>query len=183
MRRVRWQLRRSLARVDPLVAGSAAAIAAAALLHYGVTLAGVERLAQERAAQLLSLAWQASARRAALGRDAGVAQAARLIGALPVADTRAINGALERMQNAADQRKLSIETGNYQLAVDLGNSVERYTITLPMKGNYPALRGFIRQVLVESPHLALDSVSFKRGARADGVVEARLEFSAYFRRP
>lgn len=182
MRRASWQLRRLIARLDPLAAGSVAAIAAAALLHYCVTLPGVDRLVQERAAQQQALARQAGERRAAAGRDPGAAEAARLIGALPAAETSSINGVLERMQAAADERKLPIETGSYQLTFDVANSIERYSITLPMRGNYPALRGFVRQVLAQSPNLALDGVSFNRAARADAVVDARLEFSAYFRR-
>jgi hypothetical protein len=183
MKRAQWWLSHWQASLDPVAAGCVVAMIAAVALHWGVTVPAGERLEQERTAHRQRNVQERQVQRASASVDAGEAAMAGVAGRLPIAGAVQLGALLERIQAAADTWQLQVESGTYQLEGAAGGDIERYSISLPIKGNYPAVRAFIRQVLAETPGLALDSVAFNRPGRGSPLVEVRLDFSAYARRP
>lgn len=181
MKRLRWELAQAYARLDRVVAASALAIGLAVLVHYGTTVPWTAALQRERAAHAGSLGQARALRQEKERNDPALAAQAKVIGRLPPAGTAQVDGVLQRLEEAARAHQLEVDTGTYQLSVVAAGDVERYSISLPLKAGYPALRAFIRQALAQSPGLALASVNFSRASRGSPVVEARLEFTAYFR--
>lgn len=183
MSALRWRLRYWLLRLNPFAASGALALLLAALLHCGLTAPGIENLAAQRADSAERERRLAAARMAqAESGPRGAAQAAaRWRSGLPPATPASVNAVLERMQAASEAEGLLLAKGSYQLQAGAGQGVRRYSISLPVAGTYPALRVFLRQVLRDAPNLALERVSFSRGNKEQGQVEAQLEFAAYFK--
>ncbi len=185
MKGLKWQAHYWLIRLHPAAAAGMLALLLAVLLHYGLTRPGMQRLETERAASADQARSAAAlrARQAAAATPGEAQKSARLRAVLPLASSVSVNGTLERMQAASEASGLLLQKGSYQLQAGGGQGVQRYSISLPVKGAYPALRAFIRQVLSEAPHLALERVSFNRNNKEEAQVEAQLEFAAYFRKP
>ncbi|MEC5159553.1 hypothetical protein ACFDR9_005668 [Janthinobacterium sp. CG_23.3] len=181
MTRALWYLRRWLVQAGPARLASVALLLGAALLHWAVTLPGAAALAEEQQRHRQAQAATARAHASDAGRAAEQAQVAGLLARFPAGGNEALGAAVIQVQAAADARRLLIDKGSYQFGADAGHGVERYNFSLPVKGAYPAVRGFVRQVQRELPHVALDSASISRAGRADAAVEAQLQFSAYFR--
>lgn len=77
---------------------------------------------------------------------------------------------------------LMVEQGSYRLLQESpAESLIRYEITLPVKGDYSAIRGFISQVLIELPTLSLDAISLNRANSGDPMIEAELRMTLYLR--
>ncbi|AKU21524.1 hypothetical protein [Massilia sp. NR 4-1] len=182
---LRWRVHYWLIRLNPAAAVGVLALLLAGLLHFALTLPGQQRLETERAASLARMqsaaAWRAV--QAAAGPRAEPLMAVRLRASLPPVSSSSVNGTLEGMQAASEAGGLLLNKGSYQLQAGGGQGVQRYSISLPVKGAYPALRAFIRQVLAEAPNLVLERVSFNRNSKEEAQVEAQLEFAAYFRKP
>jgi hypothetical protein len=183
MTHLHWRVAQIWAQLEPVSASSVLALAAAALLHWGITLPGEARLTSERAVQEQARSLAQLAQDDVARRDAGSVALAKVAARLPPANAASLNTLLEQMQKAAEAQHLAVDTGAYQLTAAASVGITRYSVSLPLKASYPSVRGFIRQVLDESPYLALDAVTLSRTARTSPVIEARLEFSAYFRRP
>lgn len=101
---------------------------------------------------------------------------------------------LAKLHDAAPRRNLSLPQGEYRLIagqVNQGNrqvsvtgprdSLMRYEIVLPVKGNYQDIRGFVSDVLMEQPGIALDSLTFSKENNARVGVDAELHFTLYVR--
>lgn len=181
MKRALWYLRRWLMHADPARTTSVAAMLLAAMLHWLVTLPGAAALAEQQERQRQAQDAAARSHASGAGRRPEQAQIAGLLERLPGGGNQALGAAVIQVQAAADECRLLIDKGSYQFGADAGHGVERYNFSLPVKGSYPAVRAFVRQVQRELPHVALDSASISRNGRADAAVEAQLQFSAYFR--
>jgi hypothetical protein len=72
-----------------------------------------------------------------------------------------------------------LEQGDYRLASAKGDKLERYQITLPVKGSYPQIRKFIGRLLADLPAASLDGVSFLRQKIGDTQVESQLKLTLY----
>lgn len=181
MTRWRWQLAQAWGGGGRVVAGSVLALAAAALLHAGATRPLAAALQQEQASHAAQLAQERLQRQAAHGSDPLLAARARLHARLPAGGAAQLNAVLEQIEAAARQQQLEIDSATYQLAPGAPGGIGRYSISIPLKAGYPALRAFIRQALAQSPGLALASITLGRASRSAPQVEARVEFSAHFR--
>jgi Tfp pilus assembly protein PilO len=83
---------------------------------------------------------------------------------------------LGRLNAIALREGLSLDVGNYALLRNHSARLDRFRITLPIKGSYTQVRKFIAAALASAPALSLESVSFKREKVGDGQVEARVDF-------
>jgi hypothetical protein len=110
--------------------------------------------------------------------SAAPAPAAALADSLP-ADAGAPEG-VARLFVAATHAGLSLEQGSYRPASDQGG-LQRYQITLPVSGEYPAIRAFLAEALERQPGLALDSLALSRESIASAEVKARLGLTFYLR--
>ncbi len=97
-------------------------------------------------------------------------------------DIAAVPDDLAIFNDAAEQSDLAIVESQYQLQDVPGLKLQRYQVSLPLDGDYPALRGFLSKALQRLPHAALDEVRFERDEQSD-VVTARLRFSLYYKVP
>lgn len=92
---------------------------------------------------------------------------------------------LVRIYALAGQQGLSLENGEYRLIPDTtqkatSGNLAKYQLSLPLRGQYPALRAWLANVMNEMPTLALDDFSLKRDTVANPEVEARVRFTLYF---
>ena len=83
---------------------------------------------------------------------------------------------LGKLNAIAVKQGLSLDVGNYSLVRNQSSRLDRFRITLPIKGTYPQVRKFIATALATAPALALESVSFKRDKVGDDRVEASVDF-------
>ena len=88
---------------------------------------------------------------------------------------------LDRIFAAAAKENLALPQGEYHWSKERQGSLNRYGITLPLKGPYPGLRRFMAQILKENPSLSLDAVSFGRQTVSDIGVDAQVHFTLYLR--
>jgi hypothetical protein len=178
-----WHGRRLAARAGRLLMASAALLALAGLIHGGITLPGARALAAQQAEQRQQREREALRYAVAAAGGAEQAAVAHALARLPAPDNQAVGAVVIALQGAASEHGLLLDKGSYQLLTDPGSPVRRYTLSLPLKGSYPALRAFVRQLRRTLPNVALDSVAIARVGAGDGVLEARLELSAFFRNP
>ncbi len=82
---------------------------------------------------------------------------------------------------AASHAGLSLEQGSYRPAGAKESGPKRYQITLPVNGDYPALRAFLAEALERQPGLALDSLVLTRESMDSPALEARLSLTLYSR--
>lgn len=184
MKNLAWHLRRWSMLLGAPVLAACIALAASAALYWGVTVPGMARLMQQKRQHADQATRVAPLDAATAAQRAEHARLEALLARFPRADNRALNAVVVALQEQARLHQLVVDSASYQLSVGGTDAaeLERYTISLPLKGRYPELRAFMRQVREQVPHLALDSVVMSRSAKDSPVLEAQLEFTAFFRR-
>jgi len=86
---------------------------------------------------------------------------------------------LGNMQAAARANDLQLEKGEYRLSQDRDFPLARYQVTLPVRGTYPQVRGFVNDVLDAVPAVALEDLELKREQASDPQLEARVRFTVF----
>jgi len=86
---------------------------------------------------------------------------------------------LEKLYAAAEASGIALEQGAYRLTSGKGDKLDRYQITLPVRGSYPQIRKFIGRLLADLPAASLDGVSFQRQKISDTQVESQLKLTLY----
>lgn len=161
-----WALGRTGA---PGLAGIALLLAATVFLfstHLGV-VAEVEALRAE----------VASAQRRAPPLPGPAPEPVAALRALPA--RRDLPAVLHRLFAEAERAGLAVDAGKYEVKA-LGNSgLVRFQISLPVRGRYPRVRGFVDAALASLPAVALDDLLLGRRSIADAEVHAQLRLSAY----
>ncbi len=99
------------------------------------------------------------------------------------ADDRTIAPTLARLQAAAQRRGFKLEQAEFKLTSEPAEPLARYSILLPIKADYRALRRFSRDALRELPALALDEVSLRRSDPASPQLDAQLRFVLFLAKP
>jgi len=89
---------------------------------------------------------------------------------------------LERVYGAAEKNGVALETGEYRLVQEKNWKLTRYQLTLPVKGSYQQIRGFIAQVLTEVPASAIEEIGFRRDTVGSDRIDARLRLTLYLGR-
>ena len=82
---------------------------------------------------------------------------------------------LKNLNALAEQRGVTIDRASYALTGREGQ--RRMEINLPLKAGYPALRGYLRDVLTLRASPSLDELTLKRQQSTDTVVEANVRLS------
>jgi hypothetical protein len=96
---------------------------------------------------------------------------------------RTIGPSLARLQAAAQRRGFTLDQAEFKLASELAEPLARYSIQLPIKADYRALRRFSRDALRELPGLALDEVSLRRSDPKSPLLDAQLRFVLFLAKP
>lgn len=84
-----------------------------------------------------------------------------------------------RVHTAAARNGLALESGDYLLERRKGVRLAQYQITLPVRGSYAQIRGFVAEVLEKVPAAALEDVVVKRENIGVPSLEARIRFVLY----
>jgi Tfp pilus assembly protein PilO len=87
--------------------------------------------------------------------------------------------ALKRIYRAAEKHELMLETAEYNWLQGGSERLLRYRISLPVKGSFKQVLGFMDAVLQDNSTLALENASFKRDKVDDAAIEAKLVFVVY----
>ncbi len=85
---------------------------------------------------------------------------------------------LKALASIAQQHGLSVEQATYQLSDKEGQ--RRLEVSLPLKAAYPALRGYLRDVLALPAAPVLDELILQRQQAGEPQVDANLRLSFYF---
>jgi hypothetical protein len=86
---------------------------------------------------------------------------------------------LDLIYQAAHQHNLKLEQGEYRVARERAGQLTRYQVTLPVKGSYLQIRGFLARALSDVPIASLDSIKFERQKVGDGSIEAKVKMTLY----
>lgn len=88
---------------------------------------------------------------------------------------------LERIYAAASINHLELTSGDYRVVRNGQEQLARYQITLPLKGSYPDIRGFLRTVLSDLPSVSLDNIAFERQKIGEASVAVSVSLTLYLR--
>lgn len=87
-----------------------------------------------------------------------------------------MDSALKQLFDAASSNGVRIDRGEYSVADSAKGATTRYTVLLPARGSYPALRAFLSQALNGNPGLVLEQLRFTREENNPDL-SASLKFS------
>lgn len=120
---------------------------------------------------------QQAAKNGGIDQKDAAAQLAAFYHFFPAAT--ASTGWLGKIYSAAEHQALSLDVGEYRLLPAQDGKLERYQITLPVKGSYVQIRKFIDEALNEVPVAALEDVSLKRENIGAVNMEARIKLTLF----
>jgi hypothetical protein len=175
------RLRFALAYPQPLPLVALLLVCLAAFLH-------LHRIPQHEqaieAAERRAIAAERTLRRLAGEQrkvdDSPAAARARLLGHYP--EEVALNSTLAQLLDLAQQHGLGPLTGDYRLTVAKEGPLMQYVLTLPLKGDYPALRRFVAALRAEHPGVAIDDLALRRDALGSTTLEMQLRLIVFARR-
>jgi Tfp pilus assembly protein PilO len=171
-----WTIKRAIIGLRwPGLLGVALAVFAAAFHALGVRPLHARVAALEAEARTLEA--QAGARGRLAERPTQRSQLSNFYAFFPVIE--ALPEVLGKVQRAARDNGLQLEKGEYRLSQEREFPLARYQVTLPLRGTYPQVRGFVNDVLDAVPAAALDELALKREAAGDPMVEARVRFTLF----
>jgi len=98
-------------------------------------------------------------------------------------DVRQAEQAIRRIFAEAENQLLVLDQADYKLTYDKAGQYYAYSVQMPVKGSYLALRVFCEQVLLALPYVSLDEVSFKRRSPGETDLDVRLHFTLYLAGP
>ena len=98
-------------------------------------------------------------------------------------DVQKAENDLSTMFAKADKQDLVLDQAEYKLSYDKNGNYYTYSIKLPVKGSYIAVRNFCEHLLLSLPYASLDDVSFKRREIGETTLDAKLHFTLYLNGP
>ena len=87
---------------------------------------------------------------------------------------------LARVYALAQAAQLDLRQGEYRLDKRAAGPIA-YRITLPIRGSYAQMRGFVDAVLREMPLASVDALRFERERAADAGLNAQVHLTLHFR--
>ena len=171
-----WTLKRTLMSLRwPGLLG--VALVVFALAFYALGVRPLHKRAASLEKEVSALSAQISTRGGIAPRPTQRSQLSNFFAFFPV--TEALPELLGKVQRAARDNSLQLEKGEYRLTQEREFPLARYQVTLPVKGTYPQVRGFVNDVLAAVPAAALEELALKREGAADPQVEARVRFTVF----
>ena len=133
--------------------------------------AGERRLAQlERNTRRLQIERQSTPE---VGRP-------QLLDRFPVASR--LPGELGKLLDLAEQDGLQFSGGEYRLVAGKEKLLDRYVVSLPVRGDYQEIRRFLMTLRDEFPALAIEDVSLRRDKIGSSEIDAQLRLVLFIRR-
>jgi len=87
---------------------------------------------------------------------------------------------LERLHRLARRAGLELAQGEYRLE-KRATGLWAYRVSLPVRGSYSQMRGFVDAVLKEMPIASIEALRFERKKAADAELEAQLRLTLHLR--
>jgi Tfp pilus assembly protein PilO len=87
---------------------------------------------------------------------------------------------VERLHRLGRSAGLQLQQGEYRLETSPAG-LASYRISLPVRGEYRALRQFMGSVLKEMPPASIDRLRFERKKPGDAQLEAQIHITLYFK--
>ena len=84
---------------------------------------------------------------------------------------------------AARRQGVQLDQAEFKFSPEPAGLLARYAIVLPVKADYKALRGFIREAMRELPGLAMEELNVRRADAKSPVLEAQSRFVLFVARP
>lgn len=94
--------------------------------------------------------------------------------------TERIGGELERLVALARKASVELQQGEYRLEAKSAGP-EAYRVSLPIRGTYPQIREFVETTLTDVPIASIDGLRFERKNAREGVLDAQVRLTIYFR--
>lgn len=92
---------------------------------------------------------------------------------------RHVEQQIRTMFALAQKNGLVFSQADYKAADDRNGRYATLQITLPVQGNYAAIRQFLEQVLLTIPFASLDDMTLRRDTSVNAVLEASLRFTIF----
>lgn len=92
-------------------------------------------------------------------------------------------GAVGALNAAAKRQGVQLHQAELKFSIEPSGLLARYSIVLPVKADYRALRGFIREAMRELPGLAMEELNVRRSDAKSPVLEAQLRFVLFVAKP
>ena len=86
---------------------------------------------------------------------------------------------LDKVFAAAKAQGLELKHGEYRAASDNVTGITQFQISLPVRGTYPQIRGFVDRTLSDVPTLSLQGIQFDRQKVGEAAVEAKVSLDVY----
>jgi hypothetical protein len=171
MQRLAWTLPRQSAKLG-LAGALAAALMVGSLLFYLFHVMPQARASAALEADNLKL--QQRADDGTRPPESPSTQLARFDALLP--SLHDLPAVLARVEADATQHGVELSEGQFKLTIEPGHRIARYQITFPVRAGYAATREFVRQVMQDTPAMALEELSFERSDPKSSLANTRIQF-------
>ncbi len=86
---------------------------------------------------------------------------------------------LAKIYGFADKQGLQLRQGEYRLIQEANAKLERYQVTLPLRGSYTQVRQLVAQVMNEMPVVSLDDLKFEKQQIGDPAIDAQIRITLF----
>jgi Tfp pilus assembly protein PilO len=86
---------------------------------------------------------------------------------------------LDKVFAAAKAQGLELKHGEYRAVNDKVSGMTQFQISLPVRGSYPQIRGFVDRTLSDVPTLSLQGIQFDRQKVGETAVDAKVSLDVY----
>lgn len=98
------------------------------------------------------------------------------------ADGKSATDQLQTIFALADKAGIKLSKGSYRYNGRVGDRLDRFEVSLPLRGSYAQIRRFLASVLNEIPVASLDKVGFEKKSIGDSRVKAHVIFTLFLAR-
>ena len=175
-----WQARRRLDAIGWMGAVGVALVTFAVVLKLSaVSALDAELVDLKSEAESLHASYQISLKQPAGTRNGPADQLETFYEFFPAVGS--LRESLLALYGAAEKHGITLELGNYKLIQEKGRRLARYQITLPVRGSYDQIRGFMAAVLNQVPSAAFEDIGLKRETIGSPALDASIRLSLFVR--
>ena len=173
LKRFVWTIKRGLVKLRwPGLLGLALLVFTVGLLVFSVE--STRQQLQQLDREALSLKSRTDKRGSVTLAVTGRSQLSNFYAFFPLSEN--VPELLGRVNQSALQHQLMLEKGEYKLSREAEFGLARYQVTLPVRGQYADVRGFVNDVLEAIPSAAVEELTLKRETIDAPELEARVRF-------
>jgi hypothetical protein len=88
---------------------------------------------------------------------------------------------VSELESGARRHGVQFDRIEYHVQDTLGHEAQRFQVSLPARGDYPALRAWLEDLLHGNPSLSLDELGLRRLADGGEELEARVNLSLFLK--